>query len=212
MQHRNFIRFLTLPETICLSLRKEKGFHNVFRLQSTSPFGVCSRCACKVERIYDHVWVAPRDEPIRSGKVLLRVRKRRWWCHQCGHKFRETLPGIRPFAKTTERLRRAFALRCVTSKSVSEMSREWDLSGSTGYGFFGDYASLEVRKWNSPLPTEVGMDEHSFRRIGPYREVQFVSVLVDHKGKKGLFSESSGRVTKALVARMNKKCWEKIDV
>lgn len=151
-----------------------------------SEFEVCPHCATKSYSVYDHRFTRPRDQPIRNKFVTLIIKKRRFSCSnkECGKIFTEPVGGIAKGFRTTQRMRahvRYLATKYMNLKSVKQ---DLCLSNSTIYKAFYQQIELELRKYKSPWPKTIGIDEHSFQRKvkGPRRE--FVSVFIDYDNKR----------------------------
>ncbi len=154
--------------------------------EKVSEFEVCTHCATKTSSIYDHRFVTPRDQPIRSKFVTLVIKKRRFRCSnlECRKVFTEPVGGINKGFRTTERMRahiRYCASKFMDLKSVKDAL---SFSNATIYKAFYQQIELELRKSQNPWPKTIGIDEHSFQRNirGPKRE--FVTVFIDYNNKR----------------------------
>ncbi|SMF83889.1 transposase family protein [Pseudobacteriovorax antillogorgiicola] len=88
-------RFLLLPElklTHVIPVSRSGGIYNA---EKVSDFEVCPKCASKCDKIYDRRWITVRDEPIRGKYVILKIRKRRFFCKKCQKPFTEPISGVR---------------------------------------------------------------------------------------------------------------------
>jgi len=94
--------------------------------------------------VYDRRWVTIRDSPIRSKKVVLRIRNRRFSCPSCNAVFTEPVPGVRKFARTSERYRKSLLWACETFADLKTVRRHYRCSS----GYLEDtlYAELERRQ------------------------------------------------------------------
>ena len=113
-----------MPETMLLRrlLLPELKFKRSWRKPGTGTLGVeaekqsdlevCPRCATPSKSVYDHRSVGVRDSPLRDLAVRLVIRKRRFSCRPCGRPFTESVPGIIPRYRSTERYRRSLLWAC----------------------------------------------------------------------------------------------------
>ena len=81
----------TKSRLFCLWLRKK----------STAEF--CPKCAKVSSSIYDHREVQIKDQPLADTPILLKIRKRRFWCKPCQKPFTESAHGIKKWGRCTER-------------------------------------------------------------------------------------------------------------
>jgi transposase len=165
-------------------------------VRKDSAMEVCPRCATPSSTIYDHRTVAVKDAPLRDKHVVLHVRKRRFSCKPCGRPFTEPVAGIKKGRRTTERYRKTVLWACEKFSDLAAVRRAYRCSA----GFIQTmlYEQLELRRRrdiNYPWPAVLGIDEHFFRRNRAFR--QFVTVLVDYKGRR-LREVVEGKTTAAL--------------
>lgn len=183
---------LLLPELKLLETRKGRGGIEL-RVEKTSTFEVCPRCAQRSWSVYDRREVRLRDEPVRRIPVFLVVRKRRFSCGPCRRPFTEPVPGVRKGYRTTERYRRAIRQACEDYADLSRVRRRLGCSAGLLYRVFYEQLELEVRKRRRPWPEKVGLDEHYFKRKrGQFDPRGFVTMVVDQKAK-GLYEVVDGR-------------------
>ena len=202
-----------MPETMLLRrlLLPELKFRRSWRKPGTGTLGVeaekqselevCPRCATPSKSVYDHRTVAVRDSPLRDLAVRLIVRKRRFSCRPCGRPFTESVPGVLPGYRSTERYRRSLLWACENFSDLTQVRRAYHCS--SGYLYKALYTQLELerRKRLYPWPTVVGLDEHFFRRgRGGFR--QFVSMVVDFKNRR-LFELVEGRTVAEMEAALS---------
>lgn len=126
----------------------------------------CPRCGRVSRRVHAagrpcrklHGWVGAR-------KVYLVLRRRRFLCKECGKTFSEPAPGIRPWARMTDRAQ-AQLLADLAHSSFSAVARR----RGTSYSAIRRVLETQVPLAPDPrpmLPPEggisLGIDEHSFR-------------------------------------------------
>jgi transposase len=68
--------------------------------------------------------VAVRDLPIGGRRTVLRWRKRRYWCPDCGQTFTEKHPELPARQRVTERFRRRLRERVTGGAAHAEVARE----------------------------------------------------------------------------------------
>lgn len=174
---------LLLPELKLL--RTIHGTHSgllELQVESTSDWEVCPHCALRCSSVYDRRWVKVWDEPLRAKRLLLRIRKRRFWCKNCEKPFTEPIKGVRKGGRYTERYRKSLLWACEAFSSLKSVMQHYHCSSGFLYATF--YAELERKRRarQHPWPKVIGIDEHYFRRLpGGFRE--FATTLVDYKGR-----------------------------
>lgn len=177
-------RSLLLPELeLRKSWHKPGSVRTHLEVAKSSAVEVCPRCATPSSSVYDHRTVVVKDAPLRDKHVLLHIRKRRFSCTPCGRPFTEPVAGIKKGRRTTERYRKSVLWACETFSDLAAVRRAYRCSA----GFLQTmlYEQLELRRRRHlmyPWPKVIGIDEHFFRRIGPFR--QFATVVVDYKGRR----------------------------
>ncbi|MFL5319925.1 MAG: ISL3 family transposase [Myxococcaceae bacterium] len=153
-------------------------------VEKVSEVEVCPKCATPSRAVYDRRVAVIRDEPIRDKHVRLHVRKRRFSCRPCGKPFTEPVPGIMKGARSTERYKRAVLWACETYSDLKSVRR--DFGCSAGFVYTTLYQQLELKRRERlyPWPKIVGIDEHFFRHNETFGFREFVSVVVDFKGRR----------------------------
>lgn len=184
MTPEEFVEFNTIPETRVYDIRQTKGYPLTFFLEKTSEMEVCPRCAYRCYSTYDHRIVKVKDAPIRTGHVLLVVRKRRFWCPRCEKPFTEPLQGVGKGKRVTERLRKNLCVAAEKYAALEDVRRDFACSDWMVYSTYYEHLERLRKQWDYPLPKAIGIDEHSFRRDKSTREMAWNTVVVDHVGER----------------------------
>lgn len=191
MPHERLARFTLLPELKFISIRElRRGA--VIEAEKVSDFEVCPKCASRSQSTYDHRWVGVKDEPIRGRYIVLRIKKRRFWCKPCRKPFTEPVPGIGKRQRTTERFRRALKWACDNFESLKRARKHMGCSSSTLYRLYYRQLELELRKRRYPWPSSIGIDEHKYGKNRELRYPEFATVFVDHKNRR-IYETVKGR-------------------
>ena len=117
-------------------------------------------------------------------QVRLTIRKRRLWCKPCRKPFTEPVPGIRKRARHTERYGRAILRACERYSDLKRVRRDFRCSAGFLYTALYRHLELERRKRLYPWPDVIGLDEDFFGRNKRLRTRDFVSMVVDFRGKR----------------------------
>jgi len=198
MPDESLIRSLLLPELSLLSFQpiaSSRLIEVVAEKQRRREF--CPTCAEPSDVGYDRRTVRLKDENFRGYRVHLVVRKRRLWCRPCGKPFTEPLPGVRKGFQHTERYGRAALRACERYVDLSHVRRDFRCSAGWLYNALYRHLDLEHRKRRPDWPTVVGLDEHCFGRRKPLCPRDFVSMVVDVRGRR-LFELVDGRTIESL--------------
>lgn len=179
---------------------------------------VCPRCATLSHSVYDHRWVALKDEPLRGRKIMLKILKRRFSCRTCRRPFTEPIPGVLPGRRTTQRFRSAVMEACEKYTDLSRVRREFQVSSHFIYEAYYERLRLNLReREGAAWPTQIGMDEHAYGKNKEFRRTQFVTTIVDH-GKGRMFEAVIGKTqaeleiaTRHIPGRENVQ-WATIDM
>jgi transposase len=86
--------------------------------------GDCPYCGRVSGVVKERPVVAVRDLPIGGRRTVLRWRKRRYWCPDCGQTFTETHPELPARQRVTERFRRRLRERVTGGAAHAEVARE----------------------------------------------------------------------------------------
>lgn len=197
MPEESLIRTLLLPELSLVSFRKAPGRLIVVTAQKEPRGEVCPKCATLSDVGYDRRLVVVKDAPFRGEQIRLVVRKRRLWCKPCQKAFTEPIAGIRKGFHHTERFGRAVLRACETYSDLSHVRRDFRCSAGWLYQTLYRHLDLEHRKRRRDWPTVVGLDEHVFARRKPLAPREFVSMVVDVRGRR-LFELVDGRTVQKL--------------
>ena len=196
------IRKLLLPELryICTWSRPDSVTIHI-ETEKVSKFEVCPRCATPSESVYDHRVVVVTDAPLRDRRVRVHVRKRRFACRNCRKPFTEPVPGVRKGARTTERFRRYVLWACENLCDLKAVRRACHCSSGFVYRTYYRQLELKRRQRQYPWPKHIGIDERFFRRNRTFGVRDFVSVIVDFKGRR-LMEVVDGRTAAELEAAL----------
>lgn len=178
-------RIILLPELKLLNKWQSAKFRTHYKLEKTSKFEVCPKCATKSYSVHDKRWVKVQDAPIRGGGVYFHVLKRRFRCPHCKSVFTEPVQGIRKGFKTTERYRRGLRWACENFVDLKRVRRAYSCSHWLVYKVFYEQLELKHREIkHNPWPKTIGIDEHSFKRNKGKGHTEFATVIVDYSNKR----------------------------
>jgi transposase len=177
-------RYLVLPETQLLEVRRARRGGTELFAEKVSRMEVCPRCATPSTSVYDRRWVRLRDEPLRGGEVVLWIRKRRFSCVTCKRPFTEPIEGVRKGYRTTQRYRRRLLWACEHFSDLKAVRATYRCSSGLLHRVLYEQLELERRKRLYAWPEKVGIDEHLFKHDCQLNQRRFVTMIVDHKNSR----------------------------
>jgi transposase len=161
----------------------------------------CPKCASLSQTRYGKCSVIIRDQAIRDRPLFLKIQKHRYYCKNCRKPFTESVEGIYPRRRTTQRFRKAVLKACGNYLNLSKVSYEFKCSSYFVHQIFYEQLEVKLRERKGALwPEVLGIDEHFFSRSKGFTE--FVTVFSDMRGKK-LFEMALGKNKKALIDQLN---------
>jgi transposase len=163
---------------------------------------ICPKCANPTNSRYGRVSVTVRQESLWGASLWLKIHKHRYFCKTCRKPFTETVPGVLPRRKTTQRFRKALLMACKNYKNLSEVRRTFKCSSALLYKVFYEQLEIKLReKKSASWPEVVCVDEHFFSRRKGFTE--FVTMFADYK-KGTLFEMAEGKDKKSLWEQMER--------
>jgi transposase len=107
------------------------------------------------------------DWGFRRGVLALEVRKSR--CLDCGHTFRQRLPGIQPFQRASESFQQMVYQQHLDGINRSCLGRRKGIGAATVQRYFVRHLQRRARQDHPPeCPKILGIDEHFFTRKKGY--------------------------------------------
>jgi transposase len=163
----------------------------------------CPFCSHPGPRIHQHYERRIKDADIRGKIPTLVIRLRRYRCSKCHKTFSEQVPGIKPRARITQRMKREIYWSCENFRDLSKVRKHTTCGSSTIYKTY--YSQLELKqreRMNTPWPKSIGIDEHAFNTNKERGHKNFVTLIIDHKKSKPrelLPSRNSGELQQMLA-------------
>lgn len=196
--------FILLPHLRLITYHPQKTGHIRFITEKTTDYEVCPHCATKAYKVHDRRRAVFKDHPIFGKSVLLEVIKRRFRCPRCHKVFTEPISGIAKHCRSTRRYERGIRWASSTFMNLKAVQKHFRCSA--GKCFQATYDELKRRRRRRlyPLPTRIGVDEHSFHKP-KFQGVQYNTILVDHNNKR-LYEVFEGRSWPELYA-----AWMKLE-
>lgn len=179
-----FTSYFALPKVVieksCASRYGEVHLY----AKSISTDSVCRSCGHICAKLHDYQTVRIREPDVIKRKVILILRKKRYWCNNCNKAHSEYIPGISPRARTSERFRRWVFDTALRFSSLTLTSKYCRVSSWFVFHYFHKMMQLKLREFQNPWPSRLGIDEHSFKKNKRTGETEYVTVFVDHINRK----------------------------
>ena len=160
-------------------------FFNLFEVKHRLNGAVCVRCGNFSSSGYDKRLITVKDAPIRGKTILLKIHKRRYFCKTCKRVFSESIEGIMPRRRTTQRFRRSLLWAAENFTDLGRVRRAYHCSNGLIFKILYEQLELKLReRANESWPTTVGIDEHHFKKAKGQGKREFVSMFVDYNNKR----------------------------
>ena len=140
----------------------------------------CPHCHSARLRKKDKIVRKVRHECIGLRICWIELTVRKHHCLDCNRYFREQIPGLLPYKRSTEHFRReVYTLHC-NGISQTTLHEQVQIAPATVERWFHELLDKKQREFaSSPCPRVLGIDEHYFSKKAGY-----VTTFADlHKGK-----------------------------
>lgn len=154
---------------------------------------VCPCCGSRHHRIKDRIvrWIHHESMGTRSSWLILTLRKRH--CQDCGRYFREPIPGLLPYRRSTEAFRKEVFEDHKDGISQEQLHRKRKIGTATVERWFQDLLDRKHREFATrPCPRILGIDEQFFSKKDGY-----ATTFAD-LGKHRVFDVALGRSEASL--------------
>lgn len=202
MLNEHLNSFLLGNKLKLLSMKRISKGH-VWEVQKASEPVACLRCGSVRTVKAGRCTTTVREEPLRHQTFWLKIHKHRIYCKDCKKTFTESVPGIWPKRRSTQRFRKFIAQSCERSSDLSTVSRSYHVSHGFCYKAYYEQVEIKLREHQDRIkwPEVVGLDEHFFRRKNGFTE--FVSLFADLR-KRTVFEVAHGKDHLSLMQQLEK--------
>lgn len=164
---------------------------------------VCPRCGTMCTRRSGKASSFVQDEDVRGQPIWLKIKKHRYYCPTCRKPFTESVPGILPRRRTTQRLRKQILKDCHDFTNLARVARRHFCSRALVGKIFYEQMEIKLReRRQAPWPRVLGIDEHRFKR-GENGFAQFVTMLTD-VGRRQVFELAESKNTSDLIRQLQR--------
>jgi transposase len=158
----------------------------------------CNACGKKV-RLKDRFKRSIDHEPMGSRATVIFINVGKYHCKKCRKYFREPIPGVLPYQRSTESFKVDVAVKHHAGISKDGAAKLFRISHSKVERCYKHVHQREVQeRINKQCPRVLGIDEHFLNK-----KVGFITTLVDLKGRK-VFDLLPGRSEQSLEAHLKR--------
>lgn len=201
MLNRHLNAFLIGNHLKLLSMKTyKKGY--LWEVEKERSEQACLRCASLRTVRAGKCTTTVREESFRTGSLWLKIHKHRLYCKDCKKTFTESVPGIWPRRKSTQRFRKSVAQSCGRMTDLATVSSFYNVSHGFAYKVYYEQVEVKLRERRDQVkwPEVLGIDEHFFRRQSGFTE--FVTMFTDLENKR-MFEMAQGKDGKTLMQQLS---------
>lgn len=191
-----FNLILNLPG---FSIKKISGYQPLILDLTYNRLPRCAHCQSKEVRKKDVYIRRVHHELIGHRRTLLQFKAYKLFCYQCKRYGNQQFPGINKHQRATWRLQAAVFHQHTQGVSQKALSNQFKKGKATIERWYHKHYQEQSRElMNTPCPTVLGIDEHSFSR----KQRGFATPFCDLKKHK-VFDVVQGRSEKELATYLN---------
>ncbi len=201
MLGRDLNAFLVGNKLKLIRMQTHKRGH-LWEVEKLSSEVACMRCGSIRTVKAGRCTSVVREESLRAQSLWLKIHKHRIYCKDCRKTFTESVPGVWPRRRSTQRFRRAVASACGRMSDLSTVSRFYQVSHGFAYEVYYEQVEVKLRERRNQMkwPEVLGIDEHFFRRVRG-KGTEFVTMLTDVRGRK-VFEMAQGKESLSLMEQL----------
>ena len=149
----NTAKLVGLKDVIVKQVDEEKNRHSI-TIELPRKVHECPQCGCQTRAIHDYRMLNIRDLNAFGKQTILRLRKRRYRCPDCGKRFYGEIPFLPKYYKVTNRLAANLINMFRESRTATQFARENGVSVTSALRQFSI-----VKFTFKCLPEVLSMDE-----------------------------------------------------
>ena len=132
MPKLNVSRFLLLPQLKLIEFSSFKRFVH-FHCESDKKRAPCPFCGDPRPRLHQYYKRKLKDGVVRGRLHILIIKMKRYRCGSCHRTFNESLPGILPGKRLTERMQREITWSCENFADLKKVRKHTSCGSKTIY-------------------------------------------------------------------------------
>lgn len=201
MPNEHLNSFLLGNKLKLLSMKRISKGH-VWEVEKIPEESACQRCGSIRTVKAGKCTSLVREESVRTQSLWLKIHKHRIYCKDCKKTFTESVQGIWPGRRSTQRFRKSVASACGRMSDLSTVSRFYNVSHGFAYQVYYEQVEVKLREHRNRMkwPEVLGIDEHFFRRVRG-KGTEFVTMLTDVKNRK-VFEMAHGKDNASLMEQL----------
>lgn len=148
----------------------------IYNLRQRIDKRICPECGCIQAEINNYYWTETNFTTNEGNPVIIRIKKTRFKCRECGKTFTPKIKGIDRYAKISKQVEMLIINEFYKQKSFSIIARDYHLSTMEVMKLF-DRTFPYIQR--GKLPTALCIDEIGFKTI----DGRYAAILYDHDKK-----------------------------
>ena len=151
--NNNIEKLVGLQEVVIKNVIEENS-QTIIYTQLIRKKHSCPSCGNQTDSVHDYRTQYIKDIPAFGKNMIIRFRKRRYRCDNCGKRFMESVEWLPKYHRMTNRLAAYVIDKLREERSFNSVGREVNLSVSTVIRIFD-----LVNYPSQPMPEAIGIDE-----------------------------------------------------
>lgn len=125
----------------------------------------CPHCSGKNLRLKDTFQRVIKNIPLRDKASELQISCHKYLCRDCARYFNTRLPGVKPWNRSTELLKKSVFWAYNKGYSCSDIAAENNIGLASVERYYHQMSQHQASHWeNRECPQVMGIDEHRFTR------------------------------------------------
>lgn len=140
-------------------IQTEKGF--IYEIEQREDIRICPFCNSKNAIIWDHYFTTINTNSCQSINDILRIRKTKFKCKDCGKLFTMKINGIDNYSVLSNQAKQLILNECLTKKTFSDIGKTYNISTARVVQLFDKKFPIIPRSF---LPEVLCVDEIHFSK------------------------------------------------
>lgn len=185
-----------LPYLKVEEVRRGRCFEIACRLEQKAE---CPRCGSDNLRLKDKKRRLIKGITHGDVRSELQILVPKYQCRSCGRTFRQEIPGVKKYSRTSQPLKEELFAKHIKGISQKQLAEDMIMGSASCERYVKEMFSLKYReRQNTPCPKILGIDEHHFGR-----GQSFVTTLCDLRKHK-IYDILPGKAESSLQDVLNR--------
>jgi transposase len=155
---------------------------------------VCPRCRSEDLRLKDKKLRSIKGITHGGVRTELQILVPKYRCRTCGRTFRQEIPGVKRYSRTSQPLKEELFSKHINGISQKQLAEDLVMGSASCERYIKEMFSLKYReRMNTPCPKVLGIDEHHFGK-----GQSFVTTLCDLRKHK-IYDILPGKAESSLL-------------